>query len=367
METKQKKPPEAPVRPAGRPVTINKDAMKEALLELTANNRPAPSLRRLRRHLGSGSLTTISRLRDEVANESLEAGDAPTALSADPIDSKCDKHYRIMKSAIRQEFAKAAEEETADIEKHCAQLVAAAEQRRDNILQTRDLLIQRADKAESTLKMRDKELRALRDENAELISDREAARCELVEAQGKLSALHQQCSTSADQVIALQQEIVAAEESHQNTIDTLTNDNSSAQKHLLALKSEISELQGDKKELQHSADRRTDALKNIQERLNDRTESINDLKKLKDQLLQKLDSEALVRQKLESERQQLQSSIEANRLESTRCSVELQSEQELHTATKLRLKEISETKDKEISRLQAMYADLLASESKDKH
>lgn len=351
------------VRPPGRPATITKDLIREALQELTANNRPTPSLRRLRRHLGSGSLTTISRLRDEVVTEALENGDDSLGLTDDPLESKCDDHYRAMKAAIRQEMAVAAEDKIAEVENHCAQQVTAAEQRRDKVLLMRDLLNQRTEKAESTLAAREKELNTQRDKNEKLLSELEASKLTLADTNGRLDVLQSQLDTATEELSALQEEIVSTRKSYESAVEALTKEKDSIQTHSLSLKNEIKQLRSDKKELQHSADRRTDTLKNIQERLNDRTETINDLKRLKDQLLKKIESEMSARENLEAERQKLQSAAESCRLESTRYKTELQSELDLHTATKLRLKEVSEAKDKEISRLQTMYAEAIASET----
>lgn len=190
-----------------RPATITKESMREALLELTANNRPTPSLRRLRRHLGSGSLTTISRLRDEVAIESLKSGDNHPGITGNPVATKCDEHYRFMLSAIQLEVAQAADEQIAETEKLSAQQVTAAEQRRDKVLHTRDLLNQRADKAELAFKKSEKELYALRDKNMELMSEVEAGISELTVTNAKLTELNQQLRQSAEQVAGVRNNI----------------------------------------------------------------------------------------------------------------------------------------------------------------
>lgn len=347
-------------RPAGRPATINKDAMREALLELTANNRPAPSLRRLRRHLGSGSLTTISRLRDEVAQESLNE-DQPT-IPGDPVDTACDAHFRSMVSAIKLDVARAAEERIAEIEKHCAQQIESAEQRRDKVLHTRDLLNQRTDKAESILQIREKELQALRDKTDGLIAEVEAQKMAAQKANENGSQLKQQLQHSAEQLSTLKVEFNSSKESLQNQIEGLTQAKNETISKLQSANDDAAGLRTELQESESRVGRLNESISNMKERISDRTETINDLKKLNDQLSQKLEAESTSRQQRESELKRLQEKAESTQLESTQHKADLQAERELHSATKLRLKEMFETKNKEISRLQSICADLIASD-----
>lgn len=135
---------------SGRPATVSYEDVEEALTTLTANGRPVPSLQRLRDYLGRGSMTTIHRLRKQVAEGSIAKDGDTAGIAVDPLDEALDPHYQAFKEIIRKETYSCAESELNEMRKGSDAVVSAAESRRDKALQERHQLIKRVEAAEAS-------------------------------------------------------------------------------------------------------------------------------------------------------------------------------------------------------------------------
>jgi len=190
---------------SGRPAVVSYEDVAEALATLTADGRPIPSLQKLREHLGRGSMTTIHKLRKQVAEGSLAKDGDKSGIAGDPLDDKLDPHYEAFKEIIRNEAYTCAEYEINEIRVGSDSIATAAEARRDKALQERHQLIKRVEAAESSQARALQELTELKQFHTKLLEELEHNKVKFAESRQKIAYISQELERVSGELNSQQQ------------------------------------------------------------------------------------------------------------------------------------------------------------------
>lgn len=329
---------------------IIREEVALALSELTVDGK-GPSLRRLRHFLGTGSLTTISKFRQEIEAEQDEA-----ESTRDPREIKVHGQIQKYLNDLHLEITQLADKREDEATKRADLGISKAESRRDKLIQKAEFLTERAMKAETTVSEQKKAYSALSEKY-------EALRVELESSRNKNSELEERIrnqdtySKQLDQQVEQLQEKAAHSQIEQ---EKLHASHRQAIQDLNQLLREAEKMKSDAMERNSSL---TIAFEGLKKRFDERIEVIADQKDQLDKLDAK-NARRLTRIKELIEERDLQlAHIDTLNKANDSLQKDLHREQSAHSATKSWLEELRNHKDGEISRLQKIFDDLVSSAS----
>lgn len=195
----------------GRPASVSFEQYEKAIETLSDDSGRLPSQRAIRRHLGSGSNSTLSNYRSRFLENALTS-DQPPIL--DPAHDKLLVLINEIMRGLRTEAAQLADDQVDEIERSARSKIANAEKQLEKQQRASELLSFRADTAESNVKSTRKEalelteeINCLRAEHITLTERHNQATSELTNRQSLINTLQAKLASA-------QQEIQTISEAH---------------------------------------------------------------------------------------------------------------------------------------------------------
>lgn len=210
---------------AGRPASVSFEQYEKAIETLSDDSGRLPSQRAIRRHLGSGSNSTLSNYRNRYLENAL-ASDQPTIL--EPAHDKLFVLINEIMRGLTTEAAQLADDRVDEIERSARSRITNVEKQLDKQQRAGELLKFRADTAESDIKTARKEaleiteaLNSLRAEHITLTERHNQTTSELADRQATINALQAKLESSQQENQTLSETHARSDAAQKAQIDAL--------------------------------------------------------------------------------------------------------------------------------------------------
>lgn len=296
----------------GRP-GVTREEVLSAIRALSGDGGPVPTLRRVQSHLGGGSLATISKFRQELA-------DAHEDVSEDPLEVKAIEKITAFVREFRNDANGSADIHANKLLRNAEHTVKAAYEARDKIKISRDHAEETAKKAERQVAKLEKRADEMEKKLSAMNQERDALQsafnnCEKTRSntQAGFEKKVLQLQHALEQV---EQEKYSESSVQKREITELKSINGRLQKELLAAKTKLDQLKTDF----NNANNNFLATK---ERVTDRDKTIAILRTQSDKLIEWQDEAKADRKQLSDENERLQSECKQLIKENNQMLVEL--------------------------------------------
>lgn len=303
---------EATHKKIGRP-GVTREEVLNAIRALSREGGPIPTLRRVQSHLGGGSLATISKFRQELA-------DAYEDVSEDPLEVKAVERITAFVREFRNDANAAADSNADKLVRDAEHTVKAAYEARDKIRISRDHVAETAEKSERQVAKLEKRVDELEQKLSALNQERDAlqsAFSDYERTQSNTQASYEkevlQLKNALEQMVKEKDAETALQK---REIGELKSIKGKLQKELLAAKTKLDHLKTDF----NNANNNFLATK---ERVTDRDKTIAILRTQSDKLIEWQDEAKANRKQLSDENERLQSECKLLVKENNQMLVEL--------------------------------------------
>lgn len=212
---------------AGRPASVSYEQYEKAIETLSDGSGRLPSQRAIRRHLGSGSNSTLSNYRNRFLEKALTS-DQPSF--SEPAYDKLFALINEIMGGLTAEAAQLADDRVDEIERSARSRISNAEKRLDKQQRAGELLTFRADTAESAVKTTRKEalklqetLNTLQAEHIILTERHNKATSELSDRQAAINALQAKLASSQQEIQKQSEEHARSDAAQKVQINALTH------------------------------------------------------------------------------------------------------------------------------------------------